>query len=114
MKGRTSTRLMIFLGFGYAFLYIPIIILIVYSFNASKLVTVWGGFSTQWYGKLLEDQGILDAFWNSLQIAFFTACFATMLGTISGYVMARFGRFRGHSAFASTITAPLVMPEVIT
>ena len=113
MRSRPSIRLMIFLAFGFAFLYIPIMILIIYSFNASKLVTVWGGFSAQWYGKLLEDQSILDAFWNSLQIAFFTACVATMLGTIAGYVMARFGRFRGHSAFASTVTAPLVMPEII-
>ena len=105
---------MIFLAFGYAFLYIPIVILIIYSFNESRLVTVWGGFSTKWYGKLLEDQGIMDAAWVSLRIAFLTACAATIVGTVAGFVMARFGRFRGHSGFASTMTAPLVMPEVIT
>lgn len=114
MNHKLSRRIMIFLGLGYTFLYLPIIILMFYSLNASKLVTVWGGFSFKWYGKLLEDKSILDAFWNSLQIAFCTAWFATMLGTIAGYVMSRFGRFRGHTVFASTITAPLVMPEVIT
>jgi putrescine transport system permease protein len=113
MKKRSSIKLLIFMGLGFAFLYIPILILIIYSFNASKLVAVWGGFSTQWYGKLLEDQGILDAFKNSLQIALFVAFASTILGTIAGYVMARFGRFRGHSAFASTVTAPLVIPEII-
>ena len=114
MKRKTSVRVMIFLAFGYAFLYIPIVILIIYSFNESRLVTVWGGFSTKWYGKLLEDQGIMDAAWVSLRIAFLTACAATIVGTVAGFVMARFGRFRGHSGFASTMTAPLVMPEVIT
>lgn len=114
MRRKLSHRLILFLSIGYAFLYLPIIILIVYSFNESRLVTVWAGFSTKWYGELLKDQGILDAVWMSLRIAFFTAWVATFLGAIAGQVMARFGRFRFHSGFASTITAPLVMPEVIT
>ncbi len=114
MRKSLSRRLIVFLGLGYAFLYIPIFILVIYSFNESRLVTVWGGFSTKWYGELLKDQGILDAAWMSLRIAFFTAWAATFLGTVAGLVMARFGRFRFHSGFASTITAPLVMPEVIT
>lgn len=113
-NARIPTFLKIILGFGFAFLYVPIFILIFYSFNASKLVAVWGGFSTKWYGKLLEDSSLLDALSNSLQIGIMTACCATVLGTVAGYVMARFGRFRGHSTFSSTITAPLVMPEVIT
>ncbi len=114
MRRKLSHRLILFLSIGYAFLYLPIIILIVYSFNESRLVTVWAGFSTKWYGELLKDQGILDAVWMSLRIAFLTAWVATFLGAIAGQVMARFGRFRFHSGFASTITAPLVMPEVIT
>jgi len=114
MNSRISFKMLIVLALGYAFLFGPIFVLIIYSFNASKLATVWGGFSIKWYGELLKDKGILDAFWNSLRIAFCTAWFATALGTVAGYVMARFGRFRGHTTFASTITAPLVMPEVIT
>ena len=114
MNRSLSRRLIIFLGIGYIFLYFPIIILIVYSFNSSRLVTVWAGFSTKWYVELFKDQGILDATWMSLRIAFFTAWVATFLGTIAGFVIARFGRFRFHSGFASMITAPLVMPEVIT
>ena len=113
-NGRIPLFLKIFLGFGFAFLYVPILILIFYSFNASKLVAVWGGFSGKWYLKLLSDQGLMDALLNSLQIGIMTAFFATVLGTVAGYVMARFGKFRGHALFASTITAPLVMPEVIT
>ena len=114
MKPRFSLFLLTALAFGYAFLYVPIFILMIYSFNASKLVTVWGGFSTQWYGALLQDQGLLDAAWMSLKIAFLTACGALILGTLAGFVMARFRRFRGKTIFASMITAPLVMPEVMT
>jgi len=114
MSRQIPTFLKVILGFGFAFLYVPIFILIFYSFNASKLVAVWGGFSGKWYLKLLEDQSLMDALMNSLKIGVMTAIFATVLGTVAGYVIARFGRFRGHSFFASTITAPLVMPEVIT
>ena len=102
------------LGFGFAFLYLPILLLIIYSFNENRLVTVWSGFSTQWYGELLRDKNILDAAWVSLRVAFFSATFATALGTIAGMVMARFGRFRGRTMFSGMLSAPLVMPEVIT
>ncbi|MBF0278261.1 MAG: ABC transporter permease subunit [SAR324 cluster bacterium] len=114
MKPHMSLSIMFFLAFGYAFLYIPIAILMFYSFNISKLVTVWGGFSFKWYGELLQDQGIIDAAWSSLKIAFLTACGALILGTVAGFVMVRFRRFRGKTLFSSMITAPLVMPEVIT
>jgi putrescine transport system permease protein len=99
---------------GFAFLYIPIISLVVYSFNASRLVTVWGGFSTKWYGELLRNQQILDAAWLSLKVAAITATIAVALGTLAGMVLARFGPFKGRTLFSGMTTAPLVMPEVIT
>ncbi|MGI9450269.1 MAG: ABC transporter permease subunit [Geminicoccaceae bacterium] len=99
---------------GFAFLYAPIISLIVYSFNESKLVTVWGGFSTKWYGELLRDPQILTAAWLSLKIAFVSATFALCLGTIAAFVLTRFGRFRSRTLLNGMVTAPLVMPEVIT
>ncbi|MEO8160855.1 MAG: ABC transporter permease subunit [Arenimonas sp.] len=100
--------------FGFAFLYAPILSLVVYSFNASKLVTVWAGFSFKWYGELFRDQGIMDAAWVSIRIAFFTACASVVLATIASMVMTRFRPFRGKTLFGALITAPLVMPEVIT
>lgn len=106
--------LMTMLGLGFAFLYIPILILMIFSFNESRLVTVWAGFSAKWYAELLEDQQILSAAWMSLKIAALTATAAVSLGTLAGQVMARFRRFRGKTFFAGMITAPLVMPEVIT
>ena len=102
------------MAFGFAFLYVPIVSLIVYSFNASKLVTVWGGFSTKWYGELLRDDQILQAAWLSLGIAVMNATVAVMLGTLAGFVLARMGRFRGRLLLTGMTTAPLVMPEVIT
>jgi putrescine transport system permease protein len=105
-------RILAFLGF--AFLYAPIIGLVVYSFNESKLVTVWGGFSTKWYGELLRDPQILGAAWISLKIAFLSATFALVLGTIAALCLVRFKRFRTKQLLAAMITAPLVMPEVIT
>lgn len=111
---RKSPFLISSLAFGFAFLYIPILLLIIYSFNDSKLVTVWGGFSTRWYGELFQDDQILGAARTSLLIASMTATLATALGTISGLVLARFGRFRGRTMFSGMVTAPLVMPEVIT
>jgi putrescine transport system permease protein len=99
---------------GYAFLYTPIVTLIVYSFNKSKLVTVWAGFSTEWYAALLKNEQILQAAWISLRIAASTATLAVALGTIAGFVLARFSRFRGRTLFTGMVTAPLVMPEVIT
>lgn len=98
---------------GLAFLYLPIGLLMVYSFNESRLATVWSGFSTKWYGELLRDRSLLDAAWVSVRIAFLTASAATVLGTLAALVMTRFGRFNGRTVFAALITAPLVMPEVI-
>ncbi len=102
------------MAFGFAFLYVPIVSLIVYSFNESKLVTVWGGFSTRWYGELLRDEQILRAAWLSLRIAVVNATGAVILGTLAGFVLARMGRFRGRLLLTGMTTAPLVMPEVIT
>ncbi|WP_434778466.1 ABC transporter permease subunit [Neisseria sp. Ec49-e6-T10] len=102
------------LAIGLLFLYIPIISLIIYSFNASRLVTVWGGFSTHWYSILLEDEQILDAAWLSLKLAFASAASAAVLGTMAGFILARFKRFKGRTLFAGMVTAPMVMPEVIT
>ncbi len=111
---RRSLFLFSAMVFGFAFLYVPIVSLIVYSFNKSKLVTVWAGFSTQWYGALLENDQILQAAWISLRIATLNATVAVALGTIAGFVLARFRRFRGRTLFTGMVTAPLVMPEVIT
>lgn len=100
--------------FGYAFLYIPIFSLIIFSFNESKLVTVWGGFSTKWYGELFRNDQIMQAALLSLRIAFVSACIAVALGTLAGFVMARIRQFRGRTLFSGMAMAPLVMPEVIT
>jgi len=112
-QGRSWFRMSV-LAIGYAFLYIPILSLIVYSFNESRLVTVWAGFSTKWYGELLGNQQILGAAWLSLQIAALSATLAVVLGTLAGMVLARFGPFRGRTLLSGLTTAPLVMPEVIT
>ena len=110
----TSPLLKAMLVFGFVFLYAPILSLIVYSFNESRLVTVWAGFSVKWYGELFRDQGIIDAAWVSIRIAFFTACASVVLATIAALVMTRFRQFRGKLLFGALMTAPLVMPEVIT
>ena len=102
------------MALGFAFLYLPIASLIAYSFNASKLVTVWGGFSAKWYGELLRDDQILRAAWLSLRIAVMNATVAVALGTLAGLALARMGRFRGRLLFTGMTSAPLVMPEVIT
>jgi putrescine transport system permease protein len=99
---------------GVAFLYLPIVILVVYSFNASQLVTVWGGWSTRWYGELVNDEALLDSAFISLRIALLSATAATILGTLAAVALVRFNRFRGRLLFAAMIYAPLVMPEVIT
>lgn len=101
------------LGLGFGFLYLPILLLMIYSFNESKLATVWSGFSTRWYGELFNNRQILDALWISLKVAFWTACASTVLGTMAAMVMTRFRRFPGKTMFGALITAPLVMPEVI-
>jgi len=100
--------------FGLAFLYIPMILLIIYSFNYSKIVPVWGGFSTRWYGVLFESEEVWTAVSLSLKIATVNACFATLLGTLAGLALVRFGQFKGRMVFSGMISAPLVMPEVIT
>jgi putrescine transport system permease protein len=102
------------LTFGFAFLYIPMVILVVYSFNESKLVTVWAGFSTKWYGELLRNQAFLDAAWVTLKVAVISSAIATVLGTMAAFVLVRSGRFFGRTLFSGMIYAPLVMPEVIT
>ena len=102
------------LTIGFAFLYIPMIILIIFSFNESKLVTVWAGFSTKWYGELLANEAFLDAAWVTLRVAVFSSTLATILGTAAAYVLIRSGRFFGRTLFSGMIYAPLVMPEVIT
>lgn len=102
------------LAFGYAFLYIPLVFVVVYSFNDSRIATIWGGFSTRWYGALMRNDQILDAALLSLRIALTSATLATILGTMAGLVLARFGRFRGKTLFSGMITSPMVMPEVIT
>jgi putrescine transport system permease protein len=101
------------LTFGFLFLYIPIISLVVFSFNESKLVTIWSGFSLKWYAALLQDDELLTAGWLSLKIGLMTACASVVIGTWAGFVLARFGRFRGFTLFAGMINAPLVIPEVI-
>lgn len=114
MNQRISTFRLTALVFGFAFLYIPILSLIVYSFNRSRLVTVWAGFSTEWYARLFQNEQILQAAWLSLRIAAINATGAVILGTLAGLALTRFGRFRGRTLLSGMATAPLVMPEVIT
>jgi putrescine transport system permease protein len=112
--GRRSSFLVIALLLGYLFLYGPILSLVIYSFNASRLVTVWAGFSTRWYGELIHNDKILDAALLSLKIAALSASGAVIMGTLAAVMLVRFGSFRGRTLFAGLVTAPLVMPEVIT
>ena len=111
---RLGPGLLLALVAGFAFLYLPIVALIAYSFNASRLVTVWGGFSTRWYGALLENQPLLDAAWLSVRLAVVSATLATLLGTLAALALARHGAFAGRTLFSGMVLAPLVMPEVIT
>jgi putrescine transport system permease protein len=111
---RPSVFLISMLAFGFAFLYVPILLLIIFSFNESRLVTVWGGFSLKWYAELFQNEQMLGAALVSLRVAVTSATIATVLGTMSALMMVRFGRFRGRLVFTGLITAPLVMPEVIT
>jgi len=114
MTNRRSLFVLTAMCFGFAFLYVPILLMIIYSFNASKLVTVWAGFSTKWYAELLDNQQVIDAAKLSLRIAAVNATGAAVLGTVAGLALARFGRFRGRTLMAGMTSAPLVMPEVIT
>jgi putrescine transport system permease protein len=113
VKPRPTTLLTV-AAFGYAFLYLPLVSVVVYSFNDSRLVTLWGGFSLRWYRSLLENEDVLAAGLLSLEIAVVSATLATALGTLAGLALARLGRFRGRTLMTGMITAPLVMPEVIT
>lgn len=114
MNSRRSTFVITMIVFGFAFLYVPILSVIAYSFNDSRLLTSWGGFSLRWYRTLFEDRQMLDGVWLSLRIAAVTACGSVFVGTIAALVLARFGRFRGRTLLAGMVTAPLVMPDVIT
>ncbi|WP_299704902.1 ABC transporter permease [uncultured Tateyamaria sp.] len=111
---RLSSFNVVSLTLGFVFLYVPMLILVIYSFNASKLVTVWAGFSTKWYGELLSNDAFLDAAWVTLRVAVISSTIATVLGTMAAYVLVRGGRFWGRTLFSGMIYAPLVMPEVIT
>lgn len=101
------------LTLGFAFLYLPIVLLVIYSFNDSRLVAVWGGFSTRWYAEVWQNQAMLDAAWVTLRVAFVSATGATVLGTLAALTLVRMGRFRGRLLFSGMVYAPLVMPEVI-
>jgi len=114
----TDRRLSVFnvtsLVLGFAFLYLPILLLVGYSFNDSRLVTVWGGFSTRWYGALFRNEALMDAAWVTLRIALLSASLATVLGTLAALALTRYGRFTGRTLFTGMVYAPMVMPEVIT
>jgi putrescine transport system permease protein len=101
------------LGGGYLFLYLPIVALVLYSFNDSPVPSVWGGLTLRWYARLAEDRELLAGLWLSLQIAFYTACGSVVLGTLAAFALVKYGRFRGRTLFAGMVNAPLVMPEVI-
>ena len=111
---RRSTFLLLWLCFGLVFLYVPLVSLVIYSFNKSRLATLWGGFSTEWYFKLFENSQIIDAALLSIRIAALSATAATVLGTMAGFALARVTRFKGRTIFSGLVSAPLVMPEVIT
>jgi len=111
---RVSAFNIVAIVLGMAFLYLPIAVLVIYSFNASRLVAVWGGWSTRWYAELFNDAPLVESALISLRLALVSASVATFLGTLAALTLARFGRFRGRLLFAAMIYAPLVMPEVIT
>ncbi|ANB70691.1 spermidine/putrescine ABC transporter permease [Aeromonas veronii] len=112
MKRFGFAKLMLWLGL--LFIYLPMIIMVIYSFNASKLVTVWGGWSLKWYFGLLDNKQLIGSVLRSLEIAFYTAIAAVALGTVAAFVLTRIPHFRGRTLFGGMVTAPLVMPEVIT
>ncbi len=114
-RATTLTRFnMTSLAAGLAFLYLPIVILVIYSFNASRLVTVWGGWSLRWYHEFFNDRAMLEAAWMSLSVAAVSATLATLLGTLAAVGLARGERFRGRALFSGMLYSPLVMPEVIS
>jgi putrescine transport system permease protein len=111
---RMSRFNIVSVALGLAFLYLPIAILVIYSFNASKLVTVWGGWSLEWYRVLASDQALIDAAWISIRVAALSASAATVLGTCAAVALTRYGRFRGRLLFTGMVYAPLVMPDIVT
>ncbi len=113
MKRRLSAFNRVSLVLGFGFLYLPIALLVLYSFNASRLVTVWGGFSTRWYAALFQNAQLLEAIWVTVRVGLISATLATVLGTFAAVALTRAGRFRGRTLFSGMIYAPLVMPEVI-
>ena len=98
---------------GFVFLYLPILLLVIYSFNESRLVTVWAGFSTKWYVAMWSNQGLLDAAWVTIRVALLAATLSTILGTLAAITLVRYGRFHGRTLFSGMVYAPLVMPDVI-
>ncbi len=114
MRMRISPFLITVLAIGIAVLYVPILVMIGYSFNSSALVSVWGGFSTSWYAQLLHDEQILDAAWLSLRIGVLVSTLSVILGTLAAIALVRFRRFRGRLLLTGMINAPLVMPEIVT
>ena len=102
------------LTLGFAFLYLPMLILVIYSFNGGRNVAIWAGFSTKWYGELFRDQAFLDAAWVTLRVGLMSSTLATILGTMAAYVIVRGGRFKGRTVMSGMLYAPIVMPEVIT
>jgi len=114
MMQRLSAFNLVSLTLGFAFLYLPILILVLYSFNAGRSVAVWGGWSTKWYASVFENDQLLDAAWVTVQVGVVSATVATILGTMAAITLARYGRFFGRMLFSAMVYAPLVMPEVIT
>ncbi|MGV8917244.1 MAG: ABC transporter permease subunit [Pseudomonas sp.] len=112
MKRFGFSKMMLILGL--LFIYLPMVILVIYSFNASKLVTVWGGWSVHWYAGLLDNKQLMGSVVRSLEVAIYTAIAAVALGTLAAFVLTRVTRFKGRTLFGGLVTAPLVMPEVIT
>jgi len=114
MNNKNISFSYVMLWVGLVFIYSPMIILVIYSFNASKLVTVWGGWSVKWYVGLLDNSQLMGSVWRSLKIAFYTSGSAVILGTLGAFILTRIPNFKGRTLFGGMITAPLVMPEVIT
>ena len=112
MKRYSFSNIMLWVGL--LFIYLPMVILVIYSFNGSKLVTVWGGWSVKWYAGLLDNSQLMGAVMRSIEIALYTAVAAVALGTLAAFVLTRIPRFKGRTLFGGLVTAPLVMPEVIT
>ncbi len=114
MKRGLSSFNIVSMVIGFSFLYLPIVLLVIYSFNASRLVTVWAGFSTKWYSALWQNEALLNAAWVTFRVALISATAAAVLGTLAALALVRVGRFRGRMLFSGMVYAPLVMPEVIT